>query len=155
MASFMDSLREKGIYDNTRIIICSDHGWNSPDFNDSNSENYLCTYAFNSLLLYKDFGADSQFMVDEEFMTTADVPQLALKDVVENYINPFTGKDLLTESFKSDDNQYALFTTNWSDPLPTEFKYETDDENYWYKLSNRDVRDPANWEKMDIEFSPE
>ena len=152
---WLDSLREKGIYDNTRIIICSDHGWNSPDFNDSNSENYLCTYAFNSLLLYKDFEADSQFMVDEEFMTTADVPQLELKDVVENYINPFTGKDLLTESFKSDDNQYALFTTNWSDPLPTEFKYETDDENYWYKLSNRDVRDPANWEKMDIEFSPE
>ena len=43
------------------------------------------------LLMVKDFGA-TEFTVSDEFMTNADVPTLASQGLIENPVNPFTGK---------------------------------------------------------------
>lgn len=80
-------MRESGVYDNTRIVIASDHGrhfWGEnrtleTDFDKSELA------AWNALLLYKDFGAAGEIRTDSTFMTVADVPSLATqgKDMPE------------------------------------------------------------------------
>ena len=49
------------------------------------------TEFYYPLLMIKDFNA-KEFSTSEEFMTNADVPTYAVKDVIPNPINPFTGK---------------------------------------------------------------
>ena len=73
-------MRANGVYDNTRIVIASDHGRhfrgenNTLDTDFDKSE----VAAWNALLLFKDFGASGEFRTDSTFMTVADVPSLAI-----------------------------------------------------------------------------
>jgi hypothetical protein len=91
---WFDYLRLEGVWDNTRIIIASDHGDGGithPDFSDFQNNHIL---PYNPILLFKDFGDHDALKINNDFMTIADVPFLTLKDIVENPINPFTGKPL-------------------------------------------------------------
>ena len=47
------------------------------------------------LLMVKDFGS-TEYTVSHEFMTNADVPSLAVQDLIPEPVNPFTGKALTT-----------------------------------------------------------
>ncbi|MDR2792270.1 MAG: membrane protein insertase YidC, partial [Treponema sp.] len=82
LAKWFDYLREAGIWDNTRIIIVSDHGDSGITHLDFSAfqNNHILPY--NSLLLFKDFGSNEPPKTNNDFMTTADVPFLALKDIV-------------------------------------------------------------------------
>jgi len=101
VAKWLDYLRENGIWDNTRIIIVSDHGSQS----DHNyvPENFVLPdgktklQRLNAMLMVKDFDAAGEFTVDSTFMTTADVPNIALRNIIENPINPFTQELLYTD----------------------------------------------------------
>ena len=98
LATWFDNLKANGVYDNTRIIIVSDHGmgygekahegYDNPGLNHNNKDDY------HALLLYKDFSTTGELKTDMAFMTTADVPTLALEGIVENPINPFTGNSV-------------------------------------------------------------
>jgi branched-subunit amino acid transport protein len=97
LTKWFDYLRQEGVWDNTRIIIVSDHGDNGithPDFSDFQNNHVL---PYNPILLFKDFGGKDTLIINSDFMTNADVPFLALKDIVENPTNPFTGKPLTPE----------------------------------------------------------
>lgn len=59
------------------------------------------------LLMVKDFNS-IKFSIVEEFMTKADVPIFAMKDIICNPVNPFTGKEI-GSSRKAADKQYTLF----------------------------------------------
>lgn len=90
VAKYLDFLKENGIYDNTRIIIVSDHGaknLKNPYLNKKIEDNIA---RFNALLLVKDFNQRGDMKVSDEFMTNADVPYIALKDVIKNPTNPYT-----------------------------------------------------------------
>jgi len=99
LGKWFDFLKENDVYDNTRIIIVSDHGRNLfSKFQDNivlpNNES-LQTYAV--LLLVKDFNSHGRLSVDNSFMTNADVPIIALEKIVENPVNPWTGKIIKSE----------------------------------------------------------
>ena len=49
--------------------------------------------AFFPLLMVKDFGSEG-FTESQDFMTNADVPSLATDGLIENPVNPFTGKPI-------------------------------------------------------------
>jgi hypothetical protein len=98
LGKWFDFLKESNVYDNTRIIIASDHGRNIySQFPDNiilpNGE---CLEAYTALLMVKDFNTHGTLLVDDSFMTNADVPLIALKDIVENPVNPFTGKTIMS-----------------------------------------------------------
>lgn len=95
IGSWFDYLREEGVYDNSKFIIVSDHGNTvaTPAFRDF-TENGLLLASYNALLLVKDFESTGPMQTDETFMTTADVPVLALDQIQEPAINPFTGNDI-------------------------------------------------------------
>ena len=49
-------------------------------------------------LLIKDFDARGEIKDDLTFMTNADTPYLAVKDLIEDAVHPFTGKSLKVEN---------------------------------------------------------
>ncbi len=91
LGEYMEYLKKEGVYDNTRIIIVADHGGGCKYDSLIDFTNYT---SYNPLLLVKDFNSSGELTIDETFMTNADTPLLATKDIIENAVNPFTGKAL-------------------------------------------------------------
>lgn len=95
LGNWMDYLKKEGVYDNTRIIIVSDHGTTfvtNPYFSKWQNEKVMF---YNALLFVKDFNTNGSFKTDMTFMTNADVPLIASKNLITKPKNPFTGKELL------------------------------------------------------------
>jgi len=98
LADWFELLKREDVYDNTKIILVSDHG---PE------PNYITKIGlpfnvdqFNPLLIVKDFQASGEIKTDMSFMSNADVPYLSLVDVIENTVNPFTGNAISIERKK-------------------------------------------------------
>lgn len=104
IGEWLNYLKEMGVYDNTRIIMVADHGsflqqieeglleTDVENVNRSMVEPMEDVMAYNPLLMVKDFGADGEIRTDTSFMTNADVPTLAMKGLIADPVNPFTGK---------------------------------------------------------------
>ncbi|MGI5977664.1 MAG: hypothetical protein ACOX68_08220, partial [Candidatus Limivicinus sp.] len=106
IGEWLDFLRENDAYDNTRIIIVSDHGFNVGQLDDMLwGDGYKDVMCFNSILMVKDFNS-SEFSSDYTFMTNADVPYLATKDLAENPANPFNGKPFADHSKEGEQRIY-------------------------------------------------
>jgi hypothetical protein len=95
LSDWFEFLKKENIYDNTRIILVSDHG---PEFNFFVKTGLPFNVdQFNPLLLVKDFNASGELKTDMTFMSNADVPYLTLTDIIDNPVNPFTGNNISTE----------------------------------------------------------
>lgn len=105
---WFEALQKAGVYDNTRIIIVADHGFElySEHFQGFSGDIHDYAY-FNPLMLFKDFHAEGVYAVDESFMTNADSPLFAIQDLDISPINPFTGNDLFESMDKEKNNVYA------------------------------------------------
>ena len=153
LGEWFDSLRAEGVWDNTRIILVSDHGCylglfgsdmreKYPELKDCGlyePEQWTDTMCYNPLLMVKDFGAEG-FTMDNRFMTNADTPALAFSGTVENPENPFTGEPV-TDTAKEAPTQRILETdwaisrndgTFYTDPL-------------WITFEGRNVFNPDAW----------
>lgn len=73
-------------------------------------------------------------------MTNADVSLMAMKDIVEPMVNPFTG-NIMTDDEKGKDRQYI---STWN-----AFHDQTDEFSFlnvkYLVFKNREVLNPANW----------
>ena len=92
-------LKQNGVYNNTKIIIMSDHGYLIDDIDHVKPE----ITRNNSLLLVKDFNANGDLRTDTTFMTSADVPYLATYHAVSDKYNPFDLKETIKEKNKGVD----------------------------------------------------
>lgn len=112
LGEWFDFLRANGVYDNTKIIIVSDHGRNLGLFDMSignrTSEDLMW---YNALLLVKDFNS-TELTTDYTFMTNADTPTLAFADLFENPVNPFTG-ERITSDQKLESEQHIAYSALW------------------------------------------
>jgi arylsulfatase A-like enzyme len=70
---WLDYLKRQGVYDNTKIIVVSDHGGHYH----SRHEAYLGMENYNPLLMVKEPAARGVLTLSQEFMTHADTPVLA------------------------------------------------------------------------------
>ena len=106
---------KNNVYDNTRIIIVSDHGYCLYQFEDlingQMTEYYKDVQNFYPLLLVKDFGS-TEFAESDVFMTNADVPTLATQGVIDSPTNPFTGKKF-DNGEKTAHDQYVIMSKEW------------------------------------------
>lgn len=95
LGNWFDYLRENDVYDNTRIILVADHGgvMNQIDALALGGEEQDSVEGYFPLLMVKDFGSQ-EFKENDEFMTNADVPTLAMENIIANPVNPFTGKEI-------------------------------------------------------------
>ena len=89
-------LKANNVYDNTKIIIVSDHGIpvKLPRYFENSNNLPFSTARSTATLLVKDFNSNFDFEFNMDFMTNADVPFLATKDIIENAKNPFTNNPL-------------------------------------------------------------
>ena len=145
LGKWFNFFKENGIYDNTRIIIVSDHGRKIKSFyNDKNimpDDDSLIKY--NSLLLIKDFNVEFDLTTDNKFMTNADVPHIAADGLINTLINPFTGYKMLVEKSNG-----VTITSN------DEFQHNkllkgSIKPNEWLHVKDN-IFDPANWSKVTV-----
>ena len=152
LGEWMDYLRQIGVYDNTRIIIVSDHAWGLGSFDNMlfgegdpntlyNAEDAM---GYNPFLFVKDFDSNGEFATDYTFMTNADTPYLAMNGLFENPLNPFTKRPIFQQEAKDADKMYVLYTDNWSAESNSG---NTFTNSIWFSLSNQNVLDKANWKK--------
>ncbi|MBR6412254.1 MAG: YidC/Oxa1 family membrane protein insertase [Alphaproteobacteria bacterium] len=90
LAKLFQKMKASGVYDQTKIIVVSDHGWivnGLADINPNITQNH-------AVLLVKDFNATGPVKINSTFMTTADVPFLATQGLMRAPRNPFTQKPL-------------------------------------------------------------
>ena len=136
---YADYLKSNGVYDNTRIIIVSDHGHWGQNHSNLNSKMTM----FNPLLFVKDFGKQGKYTTDNEFMTNADTPQIALKGLVKNPVNPFTGKNIFSQTDKK--NVKILYYKDFDVVL----RMYSGDKCYYPSAKiitvSKDIFNPINW----------
>lgn len=146
---FFDYLKKNGVYDNTRIIIVSDHGKgtdkNSPSAKDLPfiDELSIQPACYVASLMVKDFNCHGSLKTDYTFMTNADTPYLATKDLIKNAEHPFTHKPLKVEN----KNDYTIL--NGAPAQSTRIRKEKtfsvkDDE--WFTVKDN-VFDAKNWDR--------
>lgn len=150
LGNYMDYLREIGVYDNTRIIIVSDHGTSLGLFEDLliiESDSVFTAEFYNCLLMVKDFDATG-YKTDYTFMTNADVPTLALEGIVDNPVNPATGNPINSDAKFGD--LYVGYSVApdqklWNPDYNQGSTFYYDDDTKWYKFVGDDIFDKSNW----------
>lgn len=108
LGKWFDYLREKDVYNNTRIILVSDHGWATGSLDELILDDGTLASALHPLLMVKDFDADG-FTASDAFMTNADVPSIATNGIIDYPVNLFTGKTINSDE-KTAHDQYI----SWS-----------------------------------------
>ncbi|MBR5964522.1 MAG: YidC/Oxa1 family membrane protein insertase [Treponema sp.] len=103
VGAWLDWLKKNGVYDNTRIIIASDHGGNgSEDCMEPDAAldsklagiSYRGRGHYHPLFMFKDFNAKGPLVLDQTFMTNADAASLLLRGLLDKPVNPFTQKEI-------------------------------------------------------------
>ena len=142
ISEWINFLKKENVYDNTRIIIVSDHG---PE------PNYVTNLGlpfnvdqFNPLLMVKDFNASGKLITDMSFMSNADVPYLSLNGVIENPKNPFTGNSISIERKKD-----PLLILIYGSMHVSEFEKSRSQDNLYYVHDN--IFKKENWVPYSIQ----
>ncbi len=145
ICDWINYLKTNGVFDNTRIVLVSDHGKDLGQFDYMNIDKNLDVEAYNPLLMVKDFNA-KEFTVSDEFMTNADTPSLAVKDVIQNPVNPFTGKEINSNEKLAHSQQ---ITTSYEYDIRTNCGkvFNTSDGEWWTVKDN--IFDKNNWKKVE------
>lgn len=147
ICEWLDYLKENNVYDNTKIIIVSDHGYNvSNPFFKQFADNWDDTYEYSwyqPLLMVKDFNSNSEFSISDEFMTNADVPAIALKHLGE-VRNPFTGKVINSDLKKK--GAFIVRSHNYSTAKQGKYKYSYVDGDII--IVNNNIFIKENWIKL-------
>jgi len=146
IGEWFEELKKNNVYDNTRIIIVSDHG---RDINAMIADTELNIPGvrrelYNPVLLFKDFNSNGKIRTDMSFMTNADVPVLAL-DSVAKTINPFSGKSL-RENTKSK-GIFICSSYLWEIEKHNKTTFNINSDQWLFVHDN--IFNPNNWEKVE------
>lgn len=155
VGKWLDYLKDNDVYDNTRIVIVSDHGYEipTPGFNGMKHGNEYAR--FNPLFMVKDFNNREKLKTDYTLMTNADTLIFATQDLPVSDKNPFTGikyadcveKETLTlypairaKNFVEWNSTYLKDKKLWAiDDSKNHFTY--------YKVHD-DIFNEDNWERI-------
>ena len=139
LGEWFDYLREQGVYDNTRIIIVSDHGGDlgqfSVDCNGTDMESYF------PLLMVKDFNSTG-FTISDEYMTNADTPTIATSGLIKDPVNPFTGNPI--DSEQKYNTPYIYFSNDFELDYSGSYTFLP---GSWFTFEG-DPHDPQNWQYL-------
>ena len=144
LSNFIFFLKENDVYDNTRIVIVSDHGrGNSQRPENIKLPNGSVLQSYNPLLMYKDFNASGDLQTDYTFMTNADVPIILTDGIITDPVNPFTGNKIIANK----DNGVLITTIGaLSSRMHTKYQYKIN-SNQWLYVKN-DIFNPDNWSEI-------
>ena len=145
LGKWFDYLKQNDVYDNTRIILVSDHGSYVRLSEDMMLSDEMNALNYNPLLMVKDFDSHGELKTDGAFMTNADVPTIAMADLIMNPVNPYSGKPITCEE------KYAH-----PQMIITSHEHEVSKNNgnmykpgLWYSVED-DIFDPDNWTELGV-----
>ena len=111
VGAWLDTLREQGVYDNTRIIIVADHGWDMGFSGDNDTARAFSFSVYNPVLMVKDFDSREPFRTDGRFMTNAETPTLAFREIVKDPFNPFLNREITDQDRNK--REHRICNANW------------------------------------------
>jgi len=147
LGQWLDFLRENGVYDNTRIIVAADHGYQAPNVvsDEPFSIKGETRESYNPVFLYKDFNSHGGLSVNNDFMTNADVPYFTLNGLLENPVNPFTGNPITTQS-----KENGIFISIQHSPMASNHgKYTFNIKKGEWVYLHDSIVEASNWEKAE------
>lgn len=145
LGEWLDYLKEQGVYDNTRIVLVSDHGWPMGSFDECvMMDGALDMQAYWALLMEKDFDAQESGQSDA-FMTIADVPTLAFAGLIDDPVNPFTGSAV--DSSRKAGTQRVTTSQNYEPFANNGYVFDLSD-GVWYTVRD-DIFREENWALVD------
>ena len=143
LGHWFDYLRENDVYDNTKIILVADHGRHLGQLDeltlDDGTDGLKNVELYYPLLMVKDFDS-REFTTSHEFMTNADVPTLAAKDLIENPTNPFTGNPISSDA-KTAHDQFII--ASWDGNVEAN-NGNTFLPSQWFSIKD-DIWNKDNW----------
>lgn len=156
LAKWFRFLKEAGVWDNTRIVVVSDHGryWNDVDIERNDElddliagEYYNGRGHYHPLLLFKDFGSRGQLVTDSQtFMTNADTPSLLLKGLIENPVNPFTGKEIPLDTTELKKDGVVISVSDKHRPSDNgKYQFSIESDQWWRVRGN--IFEAASWSR--------
>ncbi len=147
LSRWFDFLKEQGVYDNTRIIVVSDHGAQSKR---SAQENLLLPGGnkhldqYRALLMVKDFNQKGEMRIDDTFMTNADTPALLVEGIITDPVNPYTHAPLSNEG---KENGVAITTSSkWKPEQNGKYAFDISPEQ-WLQVKD-DIFSIGNWRQV-------
>ena len=151
VGEWLEYLKKEGVYDNTKIIIAADHGYylyQSDVFcypeHAFSKDHYPDVGNYFPLLMVKDFNAHG-FTTSDEFMTNADVPSIACEGLIEDPVNPFTGKAITTDEKTAHDQFIISYHAGWN----TKTNNGTTFQACPWAVVTEDIRDREDWQFID------
>ena len=141
LAHFVKSLKSLGIYDNTQILVVSDHGGNDGINMPILDEN---DFRPDTLFLFKDFGAKGAVRVDNRLMANYDIASIFCANLKGGC--PNVGQNILAHYPQ---NREIIHT------IPVSWKLEHHELNEWlirraFKVSG-DIYKAENWSEISDE----
>ena len=147
VADYMDYLKTQGVYDNTRIVIVSDHGIVGPvdDLSSralaggTQSPGYVRT---RSVLLVKPRGASGALQVSETFMPNAETPRIVCEEI-GGCVNPYLANRPITAQGRDDPFLVSIVPWQFSRQDPRAFVILEQ-----FALEGRDPYDAHAWKVL-------
>lgn len=147
VADYLDFLKAQGVYDNTRIIIVSDHGIVGPIADNSSRARAGGTQAAEfvrtrSLLLVKPRGAVGPLTISEEFRPNTEAPGIACEEI-GGCINPYLGNKSIATLGRDDPFRVTI--------VPWQFNLQNPDSfviREQFELTGRDPFDVRGWRRL-------
>ncbi|MCI1208553.1 MAG: YidC/Oxa1 family membrane protein insertase [Treponema sp.] len=134
VGTWFQLLKDNGVYDNTRIVIVADHGCVGKEDGYEWDEKFdkIQPGHYHPLLLFKDFDAKGDLVINHDFMANADVPTLLLQGLVPDAKNPYTGTKV---DSSAKDKGILICTSNIFMPYQNDSKYVfTPDPDQWWRV---------------------
>ncbi len=153
LGKWLDYLKENDIYDNTRIVIVSDHGCDKTEADfEKDAEldkkvagsKYSGRGHYHCLLMFKDFNSNGKMITDNSFMTNADTVSLLLKDFDKTFTNPFTNKTIPLDTASFKENGIYLTSSDAHKPVYNDtYLFSIKDNEWWHVKEN--IFESKNW----------
>jgi hypothetical protein len=148
VAEYLEFLKQQGVYDNTRIIIVSDHGivGKVSDYSSraraggTESNEFVRT---RSVLLVKPRDARGDLVVSEEFMPNAEAPRLACEEI-GGCVNPYLANKPITAQGRDDPFPVSIVPWQFNLQNPRSFVIQQH-----YEVHAKDPFEAANWRRVD------
>jgi len=146
-ADYMDFLKSAGVYDNTTIVIVSDHGIVGPVEDHSTravaggteGDDYVRT---RSVLLVKDVGASGPLRISEEFMPNTEVPRIVCEQI-GGCINPYLGGRTIAAHGR--DDPFYVSIVPWQFNLQNPDSFVIDEQ---WVLRGKDPYAARGWQRL-------
>ena len=139
LADFVENLKRVGVYDNTQILVVSDHagndGINMPILDEND-------FRPDALFLFKDFGAKGAIRVDKRLMANYDIASIFCENLPSGCLN--VGKNILQNYPKKREIIHTI---------PLHWRLEAHKPNEWlirkaFKVKG-DIYNAKNWREFD------